>query len=92
MSIWTVSFFVVGSSVAITFTTIFPCRPISAAWDYGMKEYKCIDRSSVYQATAIIGAITDAMVLAVPIPVVLPLQISKRQKIGLIAIFCIGFV
>uniref|UniRef100_A0A0D2XK93 Rhodopsin domain-containing protein n=1 Tax=Fusarium oxysporum (strain Fo5176) TaxID=660025 RepID=A0A0D2XK93_FUSOF len=35
---------------------------------------------------------TYAMVLAVPIPVVIPLQISRRQKIGLICFFGVGGV
>ncbi|KAF9773781.1 hypothetical protein IL306_008350 [Fusarium sp. DS 682] len=90
--IWGVSFMVIGSSIAITFTTIFPCKPVKAAWDITITNKECIDREAVYEATAILGAITDAMVLAVPIPVVVPLQISKRQKIGLICFFAVGGV
>ncbi|KAF4344335.1 integral membrane protein [Fusarium beomiforme] len=91
-TIWATSFVVIGSSIAITFTTIFPCKPVEAAWDITIVNKKCIDRPAVYKATAILGAITDAMVLAVPIPVVIPLQISRRQKLGLICFFGIGGV
>ncbi|KAJ4014006.1 hypothetical protein NW766_006256 [Fusarium irregulare] len=90
--IWITGFVVVGSSVAITFVTIFPCRPVRAGWDITITDAKCIDRPAVYQATAILGAITDAMVLAIPIPVVVPLKISWRQKVGLLCFFCIGGV
>ncbi|KAJ4263056.1 hypothetical protein NW762_006669 [Fusarium torreyae] len=90
--VWFTGFVVVGSSIAITFVTIFPCKPVRAGWDITITEFKCIDRPAVYKATAVLGAITDAMVLAIPIPVVIPLQISKRQKIGLICFFCIGGV
>ncbi|KAG5805984.1 hypothetical protein H9Q74_009999 [Fusarium xylarioides] len=91
-TIWATSFVEIGSSIAITFTTIFPCKPVRAGWDITITDKKCIDRPAVYQATAIMGAITDAMVLAVPIPVVIPLQISRRQKIGLICFFGVGGV
>jgi hypothetical protein len=92
VAVWCTGFVVVGSSVAITFVTLFPCRPTRAAWDMAVPDAQCIDRNAVYKATAALGAITDAMVLAVPIPVVLPLQIPARQKIGLIAFFGIGGV
>ncbi|KAG9252673.1 uncharacterized protein F5Z01DRAFT_222132 [Emericellopsis atlantica] len=92
VAVWFTGFVVVGSSVAITFVTIFPCRPTQAAWDMTITDSECIDRNAVYKATAALGAVTDTMVLAVPIPVVIPLQISMRQKIGLIAFFGIGGV
>lgn len=90
--VWSTGFVVVGSSVAITFATIFPCNPVQSAWDVTNPAPKCIDRNAVYKATAALGAATDVMVLAVPIPVVLPLQISIRQKIGLVCFFGIGGV
>lgn len=88
VTIWVVAFFVVGSSIAIMFTTIFPCRPIESAWS--LTPQNCIDRPAVYQATAILGAVTDAMVFAVPVPIVVGLRITRRQKIGLICIFGVG--
>lgn len=92
ISVWVTAFAVMGSSIAITFATIFPCNPVPSAWDVTNPAPKCIDRNAVYKATAALGAATDAMVLAVPIPIVIPLQISIRQKIGLICFFGIGGV
>ncbi|KAK3367556.1 hypothetical protein B0H63DRAFT_83670 [Podospora didyma] len=90
--VWSVMFVVVGSSVGIMFAAIFPCRPVSAAWDITIAEFTCINRVALYEATAILGAITDVMVLAVPIPIVVTLQIPRRQKIGLVALFSIGAI
>lgn len=87
--VWIVMFIVVGSSTAIMFAAIFPCKPVESAWNI-MIPGECIDRPALYQATAILGAITDIMVLAVPIPVVATLQIARKQKIALIAAFSIG--
>lgn len=89
-TVWTVGFIVVGSSVAIMFAAIFACTPVRAAWDLTIVDPKCIDRPGLYQATAILGAVTDILVLAVPIPIVVTLQVSLKQKIALIAAFCIG--
>ncbi|KAJ4314504.1 hypothetical protein N0V84_008845 [Fusarium piperis] len=92
IAVWFTAFAVVGSSLAITFVTIFPCQPTRAAWDISYTNPKCIDRNAVYKATAALGAITDFMVLAIPIPVVIPLQIAMRQKIGLVCFFAVGGV
>ncbi|UPL01477.1 hypothetical protein LCI18_012411 [Fusarium solani-melongenae] len=92
ISVWFTTFVVIGSSLAITFVTIFPCQPTRAAWDISYTNPKCIDRESVYKATAALGAVTDLMVLAIPIPVVIPLQIAIRQKIGLVCFFAVGGV
>lgn len=89
-TIWVVGFFVVGSSIAIMFATIFPCKPIESGWS--MVPGKCIDRPAVYRWTAILGAVTDFMVFLVPVPVVVSLHIPRKQKVGLICIFGIGIM
>lgn len=68
------------------------CKPVRTGWDITVADPKCIDRPAVYQVAAILGAITDTMVLAIPIPVVIRLKISWRQKVGLLCFFCIGGV
>ncbi|KAH8588392.1 hypothetical protein B0O99DRAFT_665033 [Bisporella sp. PMI_857] len=73
------------------FITIFPCKPISGAWDITIQS-KCINRPNIYKATAIVGAVTDSMVLAVPLPVVINLRIPRRQKINLVFMFSVGVV
>jgi hypothetical protein len=91
ITVWVVGFIVVGSSVAIMFATIFPCTPVRAAWDLTVTASYCIDRPALYQATAILGAITDILVLAVPMPIVISLQvISFKNKVAVIAGFGIG--
>ncbi|KAK3376567.1 hypothetical protein B0T24DRAFT_700228 [Lasiosphaeria ovina] len=71
--VWSVIFVVVCSSVAIMFAAIFACQPVAAAWDLTVTEFTCINRVALYEATAIIGAVTDLLVLAVPVPIVVTL-------------------
>ncbi len=89
-SVWITGFVVVGSSVGIMFAAIFACTPVRSAWDLSITDGHCIDRPALYQATAILGAVTDIMVLAVPIPIVVTLRVSLKQKVALITAFGIG--
>ena len=89
-TVWIVGFIVVGSSVAIMFAAIFACSPVRSAWDLTITDGHCIDRPALYQATAILGAVTDLLVLAVPIPIVVTLRVPLKHKIALIAAFSIG--
>ncbi|KAH8662482.1 hypothetical protein BX600DRAFT_466439 [Xylariales sp. PMI_506] len=90
-TVFIVMFIVVVSSLCLLFITIFICSPVSSAWDLSISG-SCINRPAVYQATAIIGAITDAMVFAVPMPILVKLKIPVRQKIGLGCLFGVGAV
>ncbi|KAH6974528.1 hypothetical protein BKA56DRAFT_634406 [Ilyonectria sp. MPI-CAGE-AT-0026] len=84
VTVWITGFAVIGSSVATIFATIFPYLSIT--------DGKCIDRNAVYKANAALSAITDVMVFAVPIPVVISLQMQLKQKIGVICFFGLGGV
>ncbi|ETS73770.1 hypothetical protein PFICI_14716 [Pestalotiopsis fici W106-1] len=92
LTVWTTAAIIVISSTVLLFITIFPCQPVQAAWDLTITDYQCVNRQAVYKAQAIMGAITDAMVLLVPIPVVVSLHIPRRQKFGLVCFFGIGAI
>lgn len=81
---------VISYSIGIILALIFPCNPIAANWDLSIKEYKCIDKAGIYLATAAVNVITDFLILTLPIPMVIRLQMPKMQKIGLIIIFAVG--
>ncbi|KAF9879580.1 integral membrane protein [Colletotrichum karsti] len=90
-SIYFTMFVVIGSSLGILFSSIFPCNPIPAAYDL-VTPGECIDRVATFKATAAFGVITDIMIICLPIPMVLSLHISTKKKIGLLALFGIGSV
>lgn len=74
------------------FAAIFACTPVHSAWDLTITDGTCINRPALYQATAILGAITDILVLAVPIPIIVTLQVSLKHKIIVFSAFGIGGV
>ncbi|GJC97418.1 integral membrane protein [Colletotrichum higginsianum] len=90
-SVYFTMFVVVGSSLGILFSSIFPCNPIQSAYDLATPG-TCIDRVATFKATATFGVITDMMIICLPIPMVLNLQVSTRKKIGLLSLFGIGSV
>ncbi|RYO86231.1 hypothetical protein DL766_004356 [Monosporascus sp. MC13-8B] len=86
--------FVCASSlIGIWFSVLFACKPIAAAWDLRIAaEAICINRPVVYITQAAFGCVTDLMLLVLPIPTVVELQMSIRQKVGLLGLFAIGSV
>lgn len=91
-SVNTVMLIVGTSGIAILFSSLFPCRPWQKSWDLNLAtaEGTCIDRKAMYSATAGIGVATDVLIIAIPIPMVVSLHMSRAKKIGLIAMFSVG--
>ncbi|RSM19222.1 hypothetical protein CDV31_001898 [Fusarium ambrosium] len=87
---WSTIVFIGGYTVGIFFACIFSCKPIAMSWDVTITDGVCINRPSLYIATAVANIISDVILFFLPIPMVIKLQIPPRQKIGLVIIFGIG--
>ena len=77
---WTVSFF---------FANLFTCYPITPFIEafYGNN---CVDGLSMWYAMAITDIIIDFIILVMPIPMVLKLQLPLKQKLGVLGMFLLG--
>ena len=77
---WTISFF---------FSNLFTCYPISPLVEafYGNH---CVNGPKMWYASTISGFITDFMILAMPIPMVLKLQVHWHQKLAIQGMFLLG--
>jgi hypothetical protein len=92
-AVYVTAFVCVAGLAGIWFSILFACQPVAAAWDVRLLlSAKCIDRGSVYITQAALGSITDVMLLVLPIPTVIGLQMRWRQKLGLLGMFGIGSV
>ncbi|KAJ4327041.1 hypothetical protein N0V84_002540 [Fusarium piperis] len=87
---WSTIVFIGGYTVGIFFACIFSCKPIAMSWNVTITDGVCINRPSLYIATAVANIISDVILFFLPIPMVIKLQIPPRQKIGLVIIFGIG--
>ncbi|KAL1963026.1 hypothetical protein VTN77DRAFT_8774 [Rasamsonia byssochlamydoides] len=81
ITIWTI-----GTIMA----TIFQCVPVRASWDVSIKNARCINKDAFWYAFAVTDTVTDFAIFVLPLRPILALQLPKREKIGLLAIFSIG--
>lgn len=68
---------------------IFLCNPIQKSWKPLIHGYCIPNANSIYGLSAI-SIFYDITIMILPIPMLLSLQINRRKRIGLVAIFCLG--
>jgi hypothetical protein len=69
----------------------FQCLPLSAIWDLEQRSNaKCIDWIIVLRLTVVYEVIAECVLFALPIPIVLKLQMKTSKKIQLIIFFGLG--
>ncbi len=71
------------------FMAIFSCRPRRKIW-YPMTEGTCIEWAPGQLVNSVINIVTDVLILVLPMREVWRLQMPRKQKVGLIAIFAVG--
>ena len=84
IGVWTVAFF---------FVNLLQCYPISLNWEAsGAQADSCIKTNTMYLAHAWTDMLTDVMNLSLPIPCIWALQMPAKHKVGVTAIFLLGFL
>lgn len=82
--------FIVGYSVGIFFSLVFACTPVQKSFDTSVVGGTCIATAALYIATAVFNIVSDVILFVLPIPMVVGLQMKRKQKLGLLFIFGIG--
>jgi hypothetical protein len=81
----------IGSMVATTVVQCLVCTPISFLWEPQLHPGgHCIDMNSFWRWTNFPQIVTDVAILILPLPALMQLQLSKKDKIGVVATFCTG--
>lgn len=75
--------------LVVVFLIAFQCVPLTAIWDKSAKG-QCLNLTAIGYAGAISGIVEDVVLLIMPIPELLHLQLGLRKKLGLIFMFCLG--
>lgn len=83
ISIWTLY------SWADTLVVIFQCIPVHKTWS-PTEPGHCLDLIKLGVASGYINILTDLMIIILPIPVVMSLQLSPKTQLAVIAIFATG--
>ncbi|OTA80569.1 hypothetical protein M434DRAFT_37906 [Hypoxylon sp. CO27-5] len=88
--LWVVAAIMIAWAISCGFTAVFQCRPISHTWDPRVEEDFCINYGISLLVSGVINIATDFTILAIPIPMILGLQISRQKKWLLIFTFAMG--
>ncbi|KAI2625267.1 hypothetical protein GGS26DRAFT_563480 [Hypomontagnella submonticulosa] len=80
---------VIGWTVSFFFANLFTCYPITPFIEafYGNN---CVDGLALWYAMAISDIIIDVIILVMPIPMVLRLQLPWKQRLGVLVMFLLG--
>ena len=92
MTVYLMGFIITATALANTFVAILQCSPISYAWDDNVHSGTCIDTVAFNRYMGIPNVITGIVMLIMPLPPVLRLNITVLQKVGLSATFLHGIV
>ncbi|KAF2656699.1 hypothetical protein K491DRAFT_691741 [Lophiostoma macrostomum CBS 122681] len=82
----------IGIFVTFICLTIFQCHPIRYYWTFGSPAGSCMDEGKVTLAAGIINLIADLFCTVLPIPMVIKLQMPKRQRIAVVLLLSAGFI
>ncbi|KAL8865631.1 MAG: hypothetical protein Q9174_006786, partial [Haloplaca sp. 1 TL-2023] len=77
--------------IALSLTILFECNPVAGYWDPFLNA-TCLDQQKLTLSNSILNVIFDFIVLVVPIPMLLKLQVSTRQKLVVGALFSLGSI
>ncbi|KAF5714423.1 L-fucose permease [Fusarium globosum] len=65
--------------------------PIKASWDLAAQATgKCVDKFGFFLAASVANVVMDLVILLLPLRIVIPLQIPRRQKMSLLFLFTTG--
>ena len=81
--------FLVLHGIAFTLVVSFQCKPVESFWNPRVTG-KCINLTATGVAGAIISIVEDLVILILPIPEIINLQMNKSKKWGLVLLFGIG--
>jgi hypothetical protein len=78
-------------TAATVLNAFLRCRPLAIIWDPSIQG-TCGSFAKSYIGLGSVNVVTDAIVIALPIPHVLALELSWRRKIGLVIMLSLGLV
>ena len=84
---WVTLAITVGYSIC---ASIFSCTPIAKSWDLTITAGHCINTGAFYITNGVLNGVTDLPILALPIPIVCGLTLSRESEIGISALFVVG--
>ncbi|KAH6869522.1 hypothetical protein B0T10DRAFT_523655 [Thelonectria olida] len=82
--------FMTAWTITIFFLNTLICVPVGKFWDNSIPG-RCLDSLNIWYAMAGFNLATDMAIFCLPLPVIRGLQLPRKQKAMLFAVFCLGF-
>lgn len=87
--IYGIATFIICWFIACIVTYVIQCNPVYLFWEPTAAGY-CINRNQFYLASAILGLITDVVLVTMPMPIVWGLRMATKKKFALMVVFLMG--
>ncbi|KAI6319271.1 hypothetical protein MCOR14_001479 [Pyricularia oryzae] len=68
----------------------FQCNPMAAVWDRSIEDAKCLSLNGIAWAGGASAIFEDVVILLLPIPEVMKLQLTLQKKIAVYMMFAVG--
>ncbi|OCL10973.1 hypothetical protein AOQ84DRAFT_288161, partial [Glonium stellatum] len=95
IAVYTTMGIIAAFTIAMVFVNAFECAKPSDAWSVEILlqgSGSCRDLHPIYYGQAAFNILSDTVILVLPMPVLLSLQMHKNKRIALVGIFSVGFV
>lgn len=77
------------STIIMQFLTIFSCIPVQSFWNRDVKG-QCLNVNAIGYANSVNAILQDVVILFLPIPSLLKLQMGRRRKVAVGFMLAIG--
>ncbi|PYH52031.1 uncharacterized protein BO96DRAFT_348397 [Aspergillus niger CBS 101883] len=89
ITLWGMTAFVVAYMIILECLFLFTCDPVYKAWHPGAEGH-CWSRAPIFMAGVVASMFIDLVLLVMPLPIVVRLQMASRKRIGLVCMFGLG--
>ena len=89
--LWTLAIFTMTWWITMSIVAFCQCIPPEASWNPEVKG-ACINQYNFFIGQAVPNIFTDFVLLLLPLPILLKLQIRLPQKIGVVFVFLLGYL
>ncbi|OHF01597.1 integral membrane protein [Colletotrichum orchidophilum] len=69
---------------------ILQCTPVSSTWDRSNTSRKCLNVTAIEYTGAVLSIVEDLVILVLPIPELVKIQLNMRKRIALGLMFSLG--
>lgn len=75
--------------IPVQLLKIFICSPIPSYWDRSVPG-RCLDQPKIFLTDTAMAAVTDLIIMLIPIPILWQVRMTLRKKLKILAMLSVG--